>query len=189
MSKLGRFGGTSGTLRDRADSRWYEFFFFSLLNEVPIRKLRFMKPNIANCYGKNEKGIGACHMSRYAKFDYNRKKKNIYFFFFLDKSMKCCTLGKHSTYGQESLHSLGTGKQFPNSQLLSVADIQRRTLSLCVWKLPRTPTFQAHERSRLNFSAQSVLWTVAAKKKKRRNSSDIYFFCLGKKAWVFELQA
>lgn len=77
MSKLGRFGGTSGTLRDRADSRCYEFFF-SLLKEVPIRKLRFMKPNIANCYGKNEKGIGACNMSRYAKFDYNRKK-NIFF--------------------------------------------------------------------------------------------------------------
>lgn len=53
-------------------------FFFSLLKEVPIRKLRFMKPNIANCYGKNEKGIGACNMSRYAKFDYNRKK-NIFF--------------------------------------------------------------------------------------------------------------
>lgn len=77
MSKLGRFGGTSGTLRDRADSRCYEFFF-SLLKEVPIRKLRFMKPNIANCYGKNEKGIGACNMSRYAKFDYNRKKKHFF---------------------------------------------------------------------------------------------------------------
>lgn len=112
-----------------------------------------------------------------------------YIFFFLDERMKCCSLGKHSTYSQESLHSLGTGKQFPHSQLPSVADIQRRTLSLYVWKPPRTPTFQAHERSRLNFSVQSDLWTVAAKKKKKKELFRyIFFFVLVRRLGCFNFR-
>lgn len=129
-----------------------------------------MKPNIANCCGENEReSTHAAHTDMQSLITMG--KINIYFSSLT--KVGCCSLGKLSTFSHKRLHSLRIGKRFPNSQLLSVAGIQRHTPLLCVLMLPHTPTFQAHERSRLNFLAQSDSWTVAAK---RRKSSDKYIF-------------
>lgn len=102
-------------------------------------------------------------------------EKNIYFFFFLDKSMKCCTLGKHSTYGQESLHSLGTGKQFPNSQLLSVAGYSKAHSVIVCLKAATHPYISGPWEISLKFFSP-VCFVDSSRKKKKEGTLQIYIF-------------